>query len=87
MLVRPGLELAASRSADRRLSNWAKNSLFADKINLDDGCQVTSSALASTKQQFELLPPIEGYLVTQVFHFGLVVNPAAALTFAIHFVS
>ena len=54
---------------------------------MDDGCQVTSTALASTTQQFNLLPPIEGYLVTQVFYFALVVNPAAALTIAIHFVS
>ena len=43
--------------------------------------------LASTTKQFDLLPPIEGYLVTQVFYFGIVVNPAAALTLAIHFVS
>ena len=30
---------------------------------------------------------MKGYLVTQVFYFGLVVNPAAALTLAIRFVS
>ena len=61
--------------------------VFVDKINLDDGCQVASTALASTTQHFDLLPPMKGYLVTQVFYFGLVVNPAAALTLAIRFVS
>ena len=36
--------------------------------------------------RLDLLPPMKGLLVSQVFCFGLVVNPAAVLTLAIHFV-